>query len=41
MNVKPQGEIEELFQRVNKNYQRNDRARISEEDLNKMRSYVV
>ena len=41
MNIKHQAEIEQLFNRVNKNVQRNDRAKISDDDLNKVRAYVV
>jgi len=41
MNVKYQPEMEKLFNRLNKTYRRNDQAEISEDDLNKMRSYVV
>lgn len=41
MNINSQSEIEELFKRVNKNLQRNPKSKITDEDLNKVRAYVV
>ena len=41
MNIKHQVELEDLFNRVNKNVQRNDKAKITDDDLNKVRAYVV
>ena len=41
MNVNQQAEIEELFNRINKSLQKNSKQKISEDDLNKVRAYVV
>ena len=41
MNINQQAEIEELFRRINKNIQKNDQSKILDEDLNKVRAYVV
>jgi hypothetical protein len=41
MNPNQETDIEELFKRINKSIQRNDRSRIVEDDLNKVRAYVV
>ena len=37
----PQAEITDLFKRVNKNMQKSTKAKIADEDLNKVRAYVV
>jgi len=41
MNINQQSEIEELFRRINKNISKNSKAKISDEDLNKVRAFVV
>lgn len=41
MNINQQAEIEELFRRINKSIQKNNKSKISDEDLNKVRAYVV
>ena len=41
MNTNQQAEIEELFRRINKSIQKNSKQKISEDDLNKVRAYVV
>ena len=37
----PQAEISDLFKRVNKNMQRSVKSKIADEDLNKVRAFVV
>lgn len=41
MNINQQAEIEELFRRINKSIQKNNTSKINDEDLNKVRAYVV
>ena len=41
MNVNQQNEIEELFKRINKNYQKNPRSKVDDLDLEKVRAFVV
>ena len=41
MNPNQDADIEDLFKRINKSIQRNDKSRIVEEDLNRVRAYVV
>ena len=41
MNNNQQAEIEELFKRVNKNMQKSNKSKISDDDLNKVRAFVV
>lgn len=41
MNINQQAEMEELFKKVNKSIQKNSKAKISDEDMSKMRAYVV
>ena len=41
MNINQQAEIEELFRRINKSIQKNNKSKINDEDLNKVRAYVV
>ena len=41
MNVNQQNEIEELFKRINKNYQKNPRSKVDDMDLEKVRAFVV
>ena len=41
MNPNQEADIEDLFKRINKSIQRNDKSRIVEEDLNRVRAYVV
>ena len=41
MNINQQSEIEELFLRINKNLSKNPQSKISDEDLTRVRSFVV
>ena len=41
MNINQQSEIEELFKRISKTMAKNNKQKISDEDLNKVRAYVV
>ena len=41
MNINQQSEIEELFRRINKNISKNQKSKISDEDLNRVRAFVV
>ena len=41
MNINQQSEIEELFKRISKTMAKNTKQKISDEDLNKVRAYVV
>ena len=41
MNINQQSEIEELFRRINKNISKNQRSKINDEDLNRVRAFVV
>ena len=41
MNINQQSEIEDLFKRINKNISKNQRSKINDEDLNKVRAFVV
>jgi len=41
MNVNQQAEIEELFKRVNKRIAESKASKITDDELNKVRSYVV
>ena len=41
MNINQQSEIEELFRRINKNISKNQRSKIGDEDLNRVRAFVV
>ena len=41
MNINQQSEIEELFRRINKNLSKNPRSTISDEDLTRVRAFVV
>lgn len=41
MNINQQSEIEELFRRISKSMAKNSKQKISDEDLNKVRAYVV
>ena len=41
MNINQQSEIEDLFKRINKNISKNQRSKINDEDLNRVRAFVV
>ncbi len=41
MNINQQSEIEELFKRISKSMAKNSKQKISDEDMNKVRAYVV
>jgi hypothetical protein len=41
MNINQQAEIEDLFRRMNKSLSKNARAAVGDEDLNRVRAYVV
>jgi len=41
MNINQQSEIEELFRRINKSMAKNSKTKVSDEDLNKVRAFVV
>ena len=41
MNINQQSEIEELFRRINKNISKNQKSKINDDDLNKVRAFVV
>ena len=41
MNINQQSEIEELFRRINKNISKNQRSKIGDDDLNRVRAFVV
>ena len=41
MNINQQSEIEELFKRINKSMAKNSKTKVSDEDLNKVRAFVV
>jgi len=41
MNINQQSEIDELFNRINKNLSKNPKAKISDEDLTRVRAFVV
>ena len=41
MNINQQTEIEDLFRRINKNIGKNQKAKIGDDDLNKVRAFVV
>ena len=41
MNINQQSEIEELFRRINKNISKNQKSKINDEDLNRVRAFVV
>ena len=41
MNVNQQSEIEDLFKRIGKSQAKNAKITISEDDLNKVRAFVV
>ena len=41
MNINQQADIEELFRRINKTISKNSKVKVGDEDLNKVRAYVV
>jgi len=41
MNTNKQAEIEDLFNKVNKRYFKNDKYKINDDDLDKVRAYIV
>lgn len=41
MNINQQAEIEDLFRRINKTISKNQKHKVGDEDLNKVRAYVV
>jgi len=41
MNINQQSEIDELFNRINKTMSKNPQAKISDEDLTRVRAFVV
>ena len=41
MNINQQSEIDELFRRINKNISKNQKSKINDEDLNRVRAFVV
>lgn len=41
MNINQQSEIDELFNRINKNISKNPQSKISDEDLTRVRAFVV
>lgn len=41
MNINQQSEIEELFRRIKKSQAKNPRQKVSDEDMNKVRAFVV
>jgi hypothetical protein len=41
MNINQQSEIDELFKRINKDLQKNPKYKITPEELNKVRAFVV
>lgn len=41
MNINQQAEIDGLFRKIDKSLQKKNKAEISEDDLNKVRAYVV
>jgi hypothetical protein len=41
MNINQQADIEELFRRINKSISKNSKVKVGDEDLNKVRAYVV
>jgi hypothetical protein len=41
MNINQQAEIEDLFRRINKTISKNSKVKVGDEDLNKVRAYVV
>ena len=41
MNINQQAEIEELFRRIQKAQAKNSKQKVSDEDLNKVRAFVV
>jgi hypothetical protein len=41
MNINQQSEIEELFRRISKTQAKNSKQKVSDEDLNKVRAFVV
>lgn len=41
MNINQQSEIDELFNRINKNMSKNPNSKISDEDLTRVRAFVV
>lgn len=41
MNINQQSEIDELFNRINKNMSKNPQAKIADEDLTRVRAFVV
>lgn len=41
MNINQQAEIDGLFRKINKSISKNTKSEISEDDLNKVRAFVV
>merc|ERR1711957_520900 len=41
MNINQQSEVEDLFKRINKNIQKNNKCSLANEDMNKVRAFVV
>ncbi len=41
MNINQQSEIEELFKRISKTQAKNNKTKVSDDDINKVRAYVV
>jgi hypothetical protein len=41
MNINQQSEVEDLFKRINKNILRNRNCSLPDEDMNKVRAFVV
>ena len=41
MNINQQTEIDELFKRISKSMLKNSHSKISDEDLNKIRAFVI
>lgn len=41
MNINQQAEIEDLFRRINKTISKNQKTNVGDEDLNKVRAYIV
>jgi hypothetical protein len=41
MNINQQSEVEDLFKRINKNIRRDHKCSMHDEDMNKVRAFVV
>ena len=41
MNINQQSKVEDLFKKINKDIQKDQKSKISDEDLNRVRAFVV